>query len=277
MSSIRISLFIPALALTLAACGNHRGTAYKASSSQHTASADSGSAYQAGNPSHESVGRPDIVRPNERPGLGTTYGESRVSRVRHSPFVRDSNSPFAQTALHYNDVEGIRAAFAYHRASLGTARIGIDGRIAITIVDEHGRALPGGRAGGRMYVAGQDQQRYNIEIRNGSGYRVEVVASVDGLDVIDGKPGSLSKRGYILQPHGSVIIDGFRTSEDTVAAFRFGTVSESYAARTSGDRNVGVIGVAFFAERGAVWTDEEIRRRDSADPFPNRYARPPSY
>jgi hypothetical protein len=61
-----------------------------------------------------------------------------------------------------------------------------------------------------------------------------------------------------------------------VAAFRFGAVGESYAAKTSGDRNVGVVGVAIFAEKGAVWTPAELQRRDTADPFPARgYATPP--
>jgi hypothetical protein len=71
-------------------------------------------------------------------------------------------------------------------------------------------------------------------------------------------------------------IDGFRTSDDAVAAFRFGRVADSYAAQTGGDRNVGVIGLAIFAERGARWTRGELRRRDTADPFPERgYAAPP--
>lgn len=64
--------------------------------------------------------------------------------------------------------------------------------------------------------------------------------------------------------------EGFRTSDQDIAAFRFGAVAESYAAQTSGDQNVGVIGLAFFAERGARWTPAEVQRREAADPFPNR-------
>jgi hypothetical protein len=90
-------------------------------------------------------------------------------------------------------------------------------------------------------------------------------------------------------------IEGFRMSDDQVAAFRFGQVADSYAAQTATDRNVGVIGLAFFAERGpglalprspdwraagaiGLPPPEEIERRDTADPFPQRgYARPPGY
>ena len=65
-----------------------------------------------------------------------------------------------------------------------------------------------------------------------------------------------------------------------MAAFRFSKTGESYAAQTSGDRNVGVIGVAFFAERGDAfqpWSFDELRTRDTANPFPvdPRWAQPP--
>jgi hypothetical protein len=131
-------------------------------------------------------------------------------------------------------------------------------------------------------VVGEDGARYRIVIRNATTARFEVVASVDGLDVIDGHPANPERRGYIVDPHDSLVIDGFRTSDRDVAAFRFGKVADSYAARTSGDRDVGVIGLAIFAERGATWSHEprydrdEVERRDTADPFPGRgYAQPP--
>jgi hypothetical protein len=80
------------------------------------------------------------------------------------------------------------------------------------------------------------------------------------------------------------MIDGFRRSDAEVAAFRLGDVARSYAASKGKARNVGVIGIALFAERRPVafepppWrspsrADTELRRE--ADPFPGRYARPP--
>jgi hypothetical protein len=103
---------------------------------------------------------------------------------------------------------------------------------------------------GRNYVLGTLGARYALRVRNNTGRRVEVVATVDGLDVIDGKAGDyVSKRGYILAPWQTYDIEGFRLDMRNVAAFRFSTVPQSYAARTGDARNVGVIGVAFFAER----------------------------
>ena len=92
-------------------------------------------------------------------------------------------------------------------------------------------------------------------------------------------PSSFSKRGYILDPNSTLNIEGFRRSADALAAFRFSSVRQSYASKGSkkDTRNVGVIGVALFHERGTqpVWTQGEVNRRHQADPFPNRYAEPP--
>src|SRR5438105_384493 len=62
-----------------------------------------------------------------------------------------------------------------------------------------------------------------------------------------------------------------------MAAFRFGPVRESYAAeKYHNTRNVGVIGIALFNEVGSdPWTNEEVRRRLKANPFPGRFATPP--
>jgi hypothetical protein len=110
--------------------------------------------------------------------------------------------------------------------------------------------LPTFYAGGRAYVLGTIGERYRIHIANPTSRRVEAVVSVDGLDAIDGRPATYEdKRGYVIAPYGEVTIDGFRTSVDRVATFRFSSVRDSYAARKGQDRNVGVIGVAFFPER----------------------------
>jgi hypothetical protein len=129
----------------------------------------------------------------------------------------------------------------------------------IELVDDATQALPTFDQGGRRFVLGQMGERYQIRVVNPTGSRVEAVVSVDGLDAVDGHPAGLNKRGYIIAPYGEVVIDGFRTSLDTVAAFRFSSVHDSYAARTRHARNVGVVGVAFFRERPAPVAHYEPR------------------
>jgi hypothetical protein len=102
---------------------------------------------------------------------------------------------------------------------------------------------------GETWVLGQLGARYTLRVQNRSGRRIEAVVSVDGRDVIDGLPGDVQKRGYLVPAYGSVDIDGWRISQAQAAAFRFSAVSNSYAARTGSGREVGVIGVAVFEER----------------------------
>jgi hypothetical protein len=105
---------------------------------------------------------------------------------------------------------------------------------------------------GESYVMGQVGRRYTLRVWNRSPRRVEAVISVDGRDVIDGKPGDFRhKRGYLVPARGFVDVDGWRLSEHQAAAFRFTSVADSYAARMGSPRNVGVIGVAVFPERAA--------------------------
>lgn len=104
--------------------------------------------------------------------------------------------------------------------------------------------------GNETHILGQQGSRYVLRIHNRSSKRVEAVVSVDGLDVIDGSPGDFAhKRGYLVPAYGSVDIDGWRLNDREAAAFRFAAVADSYAAKTSSARNVGVIGVAVFQER----------------------------
>lgn len=213
------------------------------------------------------------VKP-ERPGLGTSWGEYRDSRVGSTSFARNNNgSPNGIGKLFYNDRAGVEAmAATFGGGSRVSPPMPIPGGlISIWLKDGSGRWFPGLRAGGNGFVIGKEGDRYEIYLKNESRARVEVVTSVDGLDVMDGKSASYRKRGHVLNPGETVTVDGFRTSFASVAAFRFGSVSQSYAALKHGHtRNVGVIGAAVFVEKGAnPWTSEPWARQQ-ADPFPSR-------
>ncbi len=250
-------------------------SAYRAGPSP--AAAPAAEPYRAESPARGLEGPSEAAEPSpDRPGLGTEFGEDVDSRVVDEPFERASNEPFAVVAVHYNDAQGIDAQARSRGAVIAPATAStLSGGIAVALTDESGDPLPGLVAPERAYVVGEVGERYNLEVTNRTAARYELVASVDGLDVIDGRPAGYGKRGYIVPPHGRLTIEGFRTSQESVAAFRFAAVRDSYAARTGDDRNVGVVGFAFFAERGSPWTSDEALRRESADPFPDRYAAPP--
>jgi hypothetical protein len=215
--------------------------------------------------------------PPDRPGLGTKWGEKRISLVGTVSFERANfNHPFAAAAIYYNDEAGIRAmagTVAWERRVPVLAEPAA-ALVTIELRDQSGRMLPGLIVGDRWFVVGEEGRRYSIVVRNRSDFRLEIVLSVDGLD---GRPASFRKRGYIVNSHRKLVVEGFRQSTDAVAAFRFGPARESYAAeKYHNTRNVGVIGIALFNEVGSdPWTSEEVRRRLKANPFPGRFATPP--
>jgi hypothetical protein len=238
---------------------------------------------------------PVAVNESQRPGLGTEWGETRYSRVHDVSFLRsDELHPFGVAMLNYNDRAGVDALAA--RESVRNTGYFREvpaggGAIVVSIRGENGDLLPAIKVSDRTFVIGQEGQRYSIVMTNRTNHRFEAVATVDGLDVVNGQVGDLHNRGYVLMPYATVEVDGFRQSHEAVAAFRFARVSDSYAAQTVGDRHVGVIGVAFFSERGDVFTTPysapialppppdatDLQLRETASPFPNdpRFARPP--
>lgn len=111
------------------------------------------------------------------------------------------------------------------------------------------RLLPVYWHAGERYVAGEPSHEYEVRICNRSPGRLLTVTSVDGVNVINGRTAAASQSGYVLDPHGTVEIDGWRKSLAEVAAFYFTSLPDSYAARTGRPDHVGVIGVAVFRER----------------------------
>lgn len=220
---------------------------------------------------------------NERPGLGTGWGERRDSQVEPTYFVRSSRTrPLSVSKTFYNDENGAKAMLVgrvFHKAR-GSITIG-SGLIGLALQDASGNNLPSYQSGDDRIFVGKPGKRYTIVAENLTSSRLELVISVDGLDVLDGEPASFSKRGYVIEPGEKLRVAGFRESENKVAAFRFSSVRNSYAQQRHGEaRNVGVIGAAVFHEKGTrpkKWSHSERRRRMDADPFPqkSRFATPP--
>ena len=97
-------------------------------------------------------------------------------------------------------------------------------------------------------VRANEGDAYAIRVTNNTSRWVEVVAAVDGLDVIDGgRADYCHKRGYILGPGDSYDIEGWRTSMSSVDEFRFVHPATSEAARKgTAHSHLGWIQVAFF-------------------------------
>lgn len=104
---------------------------------------------------------------------------------------------------------------------------------------------------GKIFIEAKHGSEYAIEIKNNEWQRILAVCSVDGLDILNGKPATENGNGYVINGLSSVKLDGFRVSNDQVARFVFGAKGGSYAAskEDGSERNVGVIGVRIFSEK----------------------------
>lgn len=104
---------------------------------------------------------------------------------------------------------------------------------------------------GMTFIESRHGSNYSIKIKNDNGNRVMAVVSVDGLDVITGKPAEKTNKGYIVDAYSSTEIKGYRLSDTDSAAFVFVSKDKSYVANAAqGDkRNSGVIGIRVFEEK----------------------------
>jgi len=144
---------------------------------------------------------------------------------------------------------------AFSHASCEAARSGKRQRekkqmskVEVRVEDSRGKSLPGTKHEGQLYVAGKKGARYQLRVRNKTNKNVLVVVTVDGRNVITGKPGDHHDSGQVLGPHATWTFKGWRTSDEEVAAFEFGKKADSYSSEMGSPENVGVIGVAVFEE-----------------------------
>ena len=115
-----------------------------------------------------------------------------------------------------------------------------------------GRWLQVFRHEGRSYLVGKPGHEYQVRVTNRLGEDLLAVVSVDGVNVITGESAHPSQSGYVVSPHGSVEIRGWRKSLSQTAAFYFTSLPDSYAARTGRPEDVGVIGIALFRRKAAA-------------------------
>ncbi len=205
MSRSRLALAAALATTALAACGANFGGGFAPSGAKAVATPAVGRPMTAATspapPPPAAIPMADMIAvptaaPTERPGLGTTWGEAIYAPITARPFARASAAPWAVAVLRYNDEEGVAAQARYYGGALAPMEVYAgDGSIGVALVDEGGALLPGFLAAGQPLIVGRDSARYRIVIRNGTSARFEVVASVDGLDVLDGKAADPARRG----------------------------------------------------------------------------------
>lgn len=198
--------------------------------------------------------------------LGTKWGDEVKSSVSKVDLRRVSREPISENVLRY-------AAKNFQGRELNAIALA-DGKIEFSVRNDRGAVLPLVRDGGNYYLRGTSGEAYRLVYRNTTANTYEIVASVDGLDVLNGSAASRYHSGYVLRPHDTLTIEGFRKSSEAVASFIFSAPSSSYAAHSDNGsvRNVGLIGTAVFE---LYDPNAAAANAPSAFPADNGYAKPP--
>jgi hypothetical protein len=121
-------------------------------------------------------------------------------------------------------------------------------------------------ARGTSYVEAVKGREYSVRLRNHTGERVAIALSVDGLNSIDARTTSASEaRKWILEPYGTITLDGWQTSASTARRFVFTTEDRSYGSWLGRTKNLGIVAAAVFREKRGLMIpiQGEERRQDS--------------
>jgi len=101
----------------------------------------------------------------------------------------------------------------------------------------------------KIFIEGRKGSEYSLRVRNNNYNRILAVITVDGINVISGKPSAEDDRaGYIVNGYSSIKVQGFRKDLETVGAFKFCEKGNAYSEEIGLKGNTGVIGVRIFDE-----------------------------
>lgn len=195
------------------------------------------------------------IHANEQ--LGTTWGDEIRSPSKHVSVTYLSDDPIDQNVVRY-------AAKAFTGKTLNSVSLH-HGKVNLSFTDDNGNTLPITRENSDYYLSATEGQKYTLRYTNTSDNTYAIIASVDGLNVITGERASVHGSSYILNPHATLLIEGFRKNDSAVAGFTFGKPEQSYANHLDNGSidNTGVIGTAIY----------EVRLDDESTP---KFAPPPN-
>lgn len=128
---------------------------------------------------------------------------------------------------------------------------------------------------GNTWIEGRDGNRYTVDISNHTSTRALFIVSVDGLDVIDGKPAGLDSTGYVIDANSSISIPGWKLNNQEAAEFYFSRGRDSYVNTIGGNTaNTGVIGAMVFSEyvyKPQYFTYNNLLSTGTVDPLSNPF------
>ena len=114
---------------------------------------------------------------------------------------------------------------------------------------------------GQVWIEGREGSTYTLRFTNRSPGRVLAIFSVDGLDVLKGKPAGHLSQGYVVNGNSTLEIPGWKLDAATAAEFFFSRSNKSYVAKIGGNvGNTGVIGAMVFREYQCNFPSSNINK-----------------
>jgi len=158
----------------------------------------------------------------------------------------------------------------------GLTRFG-NGAVAVGFKDERGRWMQAVECGGMLLVEGMEGQAFQLVVENKTDVILELLPSVDGLDLDTGAPLELTSRGRLVPPRARVLFGLINGPEGKAEPLRFRAVSGPqalYQISTTG--TLGAVQVAIFLGAGTDTFDSRppLARRNHARTFPQRRHEP---
>lgn len=148
------------------------------------------------------------------------------------------------------------------------AHASVSGEFSVDIL-VNGAPLREYSARGATYIEAVADAEYSIRLHNRSGRRVAVALAVDGLNSIDARTSTAARASkWVLDPHQSITIEGWQTSQKEARRFFFTTEDSSYGAWLGKTTNLGVIEAVVFRERALpneLADSEADRSRDRSE------------
>jgi hypothetical protein len=158
----------------------------------------------------------------------------------------------------------------------GLSRFG-NGAVAVGFKDERGRWMPAVECGGVLLVEGTEGQAFQLVVENKTDVILELLPSVDGLELETGAPLALTSRGRLVPPRGKVSFGQIQGAEGKAELLRFRAVSGPqalYQISTTG--TLGAVQVAVFVGAGSDTFDARppLARRNRTRTFPQTHHEP---
>lgn len=236
----QIMVAVGALAL-LAGCSSNTSVQEKPAQSpyepmQEESAQDSADSMQADSAQNSIESTQDAIE-SER--LGTQWGDDVGSKATMVDIQRIDDEPIDEMQVTYADKN-------YNGRAINSISL-VAGKVDFSVAADRGQ-LSIYRDRGDYFIQGKAGQAYRLVYQNNSANTYEIVATVDGLNVLNGDAASRYDSGYVLEPNDELVIEGFRKSQSTVASFIFSKSENAYAANTPSGSidNTGIIGTVVY-------------------------------